>query len=188
MEREPPLDIRTLPREMLISYQNGLELNRDLRVNKGYTERSESYEEKCFRIITEDASGWLIGPRLIDYLLHNTFLGTETRPDAIAFSETTPDQWILTELYEFKSGKQSGKRRKIDGLSALLVKLRDRPYYFAHRLEVVLGDYIPALSDIVIPENSRIRFTMVRPGGYERQWQPTSKTDFIFRRLVIPLD
>ena len=189
MSREIPLGIGALSKDMLIYHQNGVELDVSFRINRGYTQRSQDYEDKCFRAITQDSVGCLIGPRLVDYLLlqGKGLLRTQIRPDAVFFSETTFDRWTLTDLFEFTTGKQSKTSRKLNGFSVLLAHLREDPSYLPNLFQVVLGDCISIPSDIVIPEDSRVKVTMVRPKEKEGpSFLP--ETDFLFTRMVIPLD
>lgn len=151
-----------LPNNIFYTHGNGIDIYTVAK--KGY---SIDYENLCFKKITQGArkigNSVILGPHLIDEVFSKNF-GYLCRPDAIKFLIDT-GHWLLTDFYEFKSGKEiNGLSRKLNGFSRLLNQIRNYPEY----LLSLLVSSIPYLKKVtpaklIIPPDRQTSVTFISP-------------------------
>lgn len=133
----------------LVVIQGGIDLRRTKPTTPG-----QAYEDMCFKLAAKDKpSGSLVlGPHAVERALHPG-ISRGSIPDAITMG-VIGDMWMLTDLYEFKSGKGNyhfGK--KLDGFSVFLATFRENPNLMPTALREVLE---ATAATIMIPEESVI--------------------------------
>jgi hypothetical protein len=132
-------------------------------VNKKSHSVGDWYEEECF-VETMRRNQRLIGvgPHLLDEALGRCELSKESRPDTMLLSRN----FRLLEMSEFKSGKNNGLHKKIEGFCSLLDRLRSDPELLPDLLNDVLirnGVVDYDFPRIHIPENSEIIVRFASP-------------------------
>ncbi len=126
------------------------------------------YEITCFaRIVNRESHPddcIFFGPHLVNELLKYEFPNKRiSRPDAIRF-EKNPNQWRLTDLFEFKSGKKRRKPlSKLSRFSSLLEEMREEPDFLPDLLRHGLGKSVDIPERILIPPDDQITVTFVTP-------------------------
>lgn len=124
--------------------------------------RSTIYEDICFEEMARTHTDHIaLGPYLIDSTLNipHSFAGL-IRPDAMLFLPDG-DTWTLTRLAEFKSGKRNGSKRKLEGFSYLLERLRRQPDILLERLANQLGEGIDMPARLDFPDDSLVTVTFM---------------------------
>lgn len=140
----------------------------DLRTGHLGDRQEAKYEDACFDNITsirrkKSAIDIVcFGPHLIDSVLPVCFT-KKSIPDAIELRAEQNNTWLLTTLFEFKSGNVK-PIRKVKGFSALLDDLTSNTSY----LPGVLKEVFPWAADelperVVVPSKSKVSVIFVTP-------------------------
>lgn len=167
--------------DQLVVFKNGIDTR--LKRSRG---TPFLYEELCFQSITSDSPTTVVlGPHLLDQML-GAYPETvhKSRPDAIHFSKTAENVWILQQLFEFKSGFNLYAERKLYGFSQLLKNLRKQPLLLPHLLQDTLAEYDDLPASITIPEDTNLHVTFISPQDH---CQPDVATDFHIGVTKLPL-
>lgn len=120
------------------------------------------FEDICFGEISKlkEENSLLIGPHLIDRHF-SVESGALSRPDAIKFDITLPREWVLTDLFEFKSGKKRfSLADKLRGFSWFLKELRQDEKLLKSLLQTALVNKNVA-PRVIIPNNEQIKITFM---------------------------
>lgn len=115
--------VTPIPRENFYVHGNGI----DIKAGRFANGKGTDYERECFKKITSvnhRKNSLILGPHFIDEVFSNAFNG-QIRPDALQFNADNEAVWVLSNLYEFKSGNLNGPVRKLHGFSRLLTEMRE---------------------------------------------------------------
>lgn len=159
----------------------------DLRPGVNQTRGPFEYEVHCFREISQNSGheSLLIGPGFIDNIISQK-MPSLSRPDTIKL-DVSSNTWKLTDLYEFKYGKNLNPLRKIKGFSLLLKTMRKRPNFLQELLQSALKDFDFEAKEIIIPPDSEITVTFVSPNLRRGIMFDQDSPPFRVQHMYIPI-
>lgn len=158
----------------------------DLRSGNNQIRGPFEYEAHCFREISQNngEGALFIGPGFIDNIISQK-MPSLSRPDTIKL-DVSSSTWKLTDLYEFKSGKNLNPLRKIKGFSLLLKTMRKHPNFLYELLQSSLKDFDFEVKEIIIPPDNEIAVTFVSPNLRRGTMFDQDSPPFRVQHMCIP--
>lgn len=174
-----------IPPEFLSPSDNGIDFFNHPK-NPG---KPLQYENQCFEAILQgmERRSFAIGPHVIDHFLGRSeeLPHGATLPDAIEFTRYS-HAWVLSALYEFKSGKNHHTESKVRGFQKLITHLRGNPDFLPTLLRDPLKELVKVPRRIIIPDASQIDVVFILPKQVKRDFKPAWGFNLSYLELPFP--